>query len=142
MRNGPNLSNASSASSSFSSNTAARLRSATAISLHTTLFCISLLLHMTCGIAPRAACAGATDNVLSGGRGRRPRQPGSGPGVVAGARVLRRIIELHAEALRRVPHPARVVEKGARHRHHVGLAFGDGRLGLVGVRTHPPPAPL
>src|SRR6185503_1798711 len=68
---------------------------------------------------------------------RRPDELRPRPGVVTGARVLRRIVELDAEALRRVPHPARVVEEGARHRHHVGLALGDGRFGLFGIRDHP-----
>jgi xanthine/CO dehydrogenase XdhC/CoxF family maturation factor len=34
-------------------------------------------------------------------------------------------VDLHAEALGRVPDPARVVENRARHRHHVGFARSD-----------------
>src|SRR6267143_3439457 len=55
-------------------------------------------------------------------------------GVAAGIR--RRIVELHAEALGGVPHPARVVEERARHGDHVGLAGSDDLLGLFGVGDH------
>src|SRR5256886_7733715 len=55
-------------------------------------------------------------------------------GVAAGVR--RRILELHAEALGGVPHPARVVEERARHGDHVRLAGSDDLLGLLGDGDH------
>src|SRR3990172_6183860 len=52
------------------------------------------------------------------------------------ARVLRRVVELDAEALGGVPHPARIVEQRARYRHHVGFPGGEDLLGLLWVRDH------
>ena len=68
---------------------------------------------------------------------RTPEQLGTRPCVEAAARVLRRIVELDSVALRGVPHPAWVVEKRARHCHHVGLAFDDDRFSLRRVVDHP-----
>src|SRR5512135_1578568 len=48
-------------------------------------------------------------------------------------RVLRRVLDLYAELLRRVPHPARVVQEAARERDHVGLALRDDALGLLRI---------
>src|SRR5258708_27151194 len=52
-------------------------------------------------------------------------------GVAAGIR--RRIVELHAEALGGVPHPARVVEERARHGAHPGLTRSNYPLQLIAV---------
>ena len=49
----------------------------------------------------------------------------------ARARVLQRPRDLGAELERGVPAPVRIVEHGAGQRHHVGLAFGDDRFGLL-----------
>src|SRR6185437_4355877 len=53
------------------------------------------------------------------------------PQLRPGALVLHRTLDLGAERLGRVPAPMRVVEKGARQRHHVGLALRHDVLGLL-----------
>ena len=49
---------------------------------------------------------------------------------------MHRTGDVGRQRLRRVPAPMRVVEEGARQRHHIGLAFGDDGFGLFGVRDH------
>src|SRR5471032_3110035 len=46
------------------------------------------------------------------------------------AQILRRRLDLRTQPGGRVPRPARVVQHGARHRHHVGIARRQYRLGL------------
>src|SRR5262249_7876564 len=49
-----------------------------------------------------------------------------------GALILFGASDLGAEDMSRPPTPMGVVEHGARERHHIGLALGDDRLGLLG----------
>src|SRR5437868_4087755 len=58
------------------------------------------------------------------------------PLVEARTSVGRRVVDLDAVALSGVPDPARVVEKGARKRHHVRLTAGDHLFGVVDVGDH------
>src|SRR5229473_5048379 len=55
----------------------------------------------------------------------------------ARAQILARHGRRHAELQCRMPGPARVPEKAARKRHHVGPAFGDDVLGLPRLGNHP-----
>src|SRR6185437_343214 len=45
--------------------------------------------------------------------------------------ILLRARHISAKRPGSVPAPMRVIEEGARHRHHVGLTFGDDRFGLL-----------
>src|SRR5215831_15472911 len=59
------------------------------------------------------------------------------PDLRRGALVLFGAGDLGAEDMRRAPTPMGVVEHGTRERHHIGLALGDDRLGLLGRSDQP-----
>src|SRR5262245_19828161 len=59
------------------------------------------------------------------------------PCLRRGALVLFGAGDLGAEDASRPPTPMGVVEHGARERHHIGLALGDDRLGLLGRGDQP-----
>src|SRR5262249_26901218 len=89
-----------------------------------------LRLAYYCGVAPaRLALAYGrvpTSAAQSGGR----------PWLRADALISRRPREFRAEDLRGMPGPVRIVEKGARQRDHIGLAFGNDRFRLFGIDDH------
>lgn len=61
----------------------------------------------------------------------------SRPYLGRGALVLVGAGNLRAEHIRRPPAPMRVVEHGASERDHIGLPFGDDRLGLLRCGDQP-----